>query len=189
MSDNQTAGTHDSGHDAGKRDFLFIATGAAGVVAVGGIAWPLVSSLGPNDSERAAGAPTEIDVSSLEEGQQVVVIWRGAPYFIRKLTEDEVTAAEEAKQDVFRDYAPADQRIASAEGSDTKWTIVGASCTHLGCIPTKVAEGLDGWICPCHGSKFDVTGRVTKGPAPVNLPLPPYVFASEETLIIGTDQA
>ena len=184
MSDHQT-----SDHDAGKRDFLFIATGAAGVVAVGGIVWPLIASLGPNASEQAAGAPTEIDVSAIEEGQQVVVIWRGAPYFIRRLTEEEVTAATEASQDVFRDYAPVEGRIASVEGSDAKWTIIAANCTHLGCVPTKVDVGLDGWVCPCHGSIFDVTGRVTKGPAPVNLPLPLYVFASEDTLVIGTDQA
>jgi len=185
MSDNHGP----NGHDAGKRDFLFIATGAAGAVAAGGIAWPLVASLGPNAKERAAGAPTEIDISAIEEGQQVVVIWRGAPYFIRKLTGEEVTAATDAQQDVFRDFAPADQRIASAEGADAKWTIVAANCTHLGCVPTKVADGLDGWICPCHGSKFDVTGRVTKGPAAVNLPLPPFVFANEETLVIGSEQA
>ncbi|MEL6967380.1 MAG: ubiquinol-cytochrome c reductase iron-sulfur subunit [Pseudomonadota bacterium] len=188
MSDGQATGGH--GEDGvGRRDFLFIATGAAGAVAVGGIAWPLIASLGPNEAVKAAGAPTEIDISAIEEGQQIVVIWREAPYFIRKLSDEEAQLAIDAEQTVFRDYAPAAERIASAEGSDTKWTIIAANCTHLGCVPTKVDEGLDGWVCPCHGSKFDVTGRVTKGPAPVNLPLPPYVFSDEDTLVIGSEQA
>ncbi|MEL6505854.1 MAG: ubiquinol-cytochrome c reductase iron-sulfur subunit [Pseudomonadota bacterium] len=171
-----------------RRDFLYIATGAAGAVAVGGIVWPLVSQLAPNEREKAAGAPAEIDVSAIEPGMQIVVTWRGKPYFIRHLTETEVAAAKDAPQSAFRDYTPADERIAAAEGAEAEWTIVGANCTHLGCVPTKVeTAGLDGWLCPCHGSVFDVTGRVTKGPAPSNLPLPPFVFASEEKLVIGQE--
>lgn len=179
---------HSSG-DVQRRDFLYIATGAAGVAAVGGIVWPLVSQMGPNEREKAAGAPVEINIAEIEAGQLITVIWRGAPYFIRHLTDAEVSAAEDAKKDVFRDFAPADGRIATADGSSSKWAIVSASCTHLGCVPTKVDTGFEGWTCPCHGSKFDVTGRVTKGPAPINLPLPPFVFANESTLIIGADKA
>ncbi len=178
--------THD---DATRRDFLYIATGAAGAVAVAGIAWPLVSQMGPNAREQAAGAPVEIDVSEIEAGQLITVIWRGAPYFVRKLTEVEIKAADDAQQSEFRDFQPANERIAAAEGATPQWAIVAANCTHLGCVPTKVDTGLNGWVCPCHGSIFDVTGRVIKGPAPINLPLPPFVFASEDTLIIGTDQA
>ena len=174
------------GSDATRRDFLYIATGAAGAVAVGGIVWPLISQLAPNEREKAAGAPIEVDISAIEAGQVVTVIWRGAPYFVRHLTSEEVAAAEGAKEAEFREFVPADTRIASSGG---KWAIVRASCTHLGCIPTKVDTGFEGWVCPCHGSKFDVTGRVTKGPAPTNLPLPPYVFAAEDRLVIGTDKA
>lgn len=175
--------------DVTRRDFLYIATGAAGAVAVGGIAWPLVSQMGPNEREKAAGAPVEIDISGVEPGMLITVIWRGKPYFIRHLTDEEVASAKDAPEADFRDYASADTRIAAAEGADPKWAIVGANCTHLGCVPTKIDTGLEGWLCPCHGSKFDVTGRVMKGPAPTNLPLPPYAFASEEKLVIGQDKA
>lgn len=179
-----------------RRDFLYLATGAAAVVAVGGIAWPLVAQLAPNAREEAAGAPVEIDVSSVEPGMQLTVIWRGKPYFVRRLTEDEIKQVREAPQDVFRDYVEAGERIAEpgkAEGAEatpdgaSEWAVVAANCTHLGCVPTKVETGLEGWVCPCHGSKFDVVGRVMKGPAPTNLPLPPYNFASADRLVIGEE--
>ncbi len=175
--------------DGSRRDFLYLATGAAGAVAVGGIAWPLVSQMGPNKQTQAAGEPIEIDVSSIDPGMQVTVVWRSAPYFVRHLTESEVKAAESAPKDIFRDFADAKGILASTEGGSAEWTIVSASCTHLGCIPKMIkANGLDGWNCPCHGSKFDVLGRVTKGPAPINLPVPPYTFASTEKLVIGADK-
>ena len=179
-----------AGHDGDgtRRDFLYIATGAAGAIAVAGAVWPLVSQLAPNAREVAAGAPVELDLSAIEAGQLVTILWRGKPYFIRHLTDAEVKAAEDANQDIFIDFAPADDRMATAEGGSAKWAIVAANCTHLGCVPTKVDTGLDGWNCPCHGSKFDVTGRVTKGPAPTNLPLPPFVFVSADRVIIGADK-
>lgn len=175
--------------DVTRRDFLYIATGAATTVAVVGTVWPLVAQMAPNEREKAAGAPVEIDVSAIEPGMLITVTWRGKPYFIRHLTEEEVASAKQAPQSDFRDFQAADARIAAAEGADPRWAIIAASCTHLGCIPTKVDTGLEGWLCPCHGSKFDVTGRVMKGPAPTNLPLPPFVFASEEKLIIGQESA
>ncbi|MEE9376130.1 MAG: ubiquinol-cytochrome c reductase iron-sulfur subunit [Rhizobiaceae bacterium] len=174
--------------DENRRDFLYIATGAAGAVAVGGIAWPLVSQMGPNKQVQAAGGPVEIDVSSVEPGMQLTVVWRSKPYFVRHLTKAEITAATNASLDEFRDFQEAKARIAAPSGGAAEWTIVSASCTHLGCIPTKVDVGLEGWLCPCHGSKFDVTGRVLKGPAPTNLPLPPFDFVSADKLIIGLDK-
>ncbi len=176
--------------DATRRDFLYIATGAAGAVAAVGVGTVLVSQMGPNAAERAAGAPVEIDISAIEEGQVIVAVWRGKPYFIRHLTDEEVAAAQSAEESGFSDFEAADVRLgAPADGKEGKWTIVAANCTHLGCIPTKVDTGFEGWFCPCHGSKFDVTGRVIKGPAPTNLPLPPYNFASDTTLVIGADKA
>ncbi len=174
--------------DVNRRDFLYLATGAAGVVAVGGIAWPLVSQLAPNAREVAGGAPIEIDISAIEAGQVITVTWRGSKYFVYHLTEEEKAAAEKQEQSHFRDFVAADSRISGPEGGEAVWSIYAANCTHLGCIPTEVKGGGDTWNCPCHGSKFDVTGRVTKGPAPVNLPQPPMVFASAEKLIIGTDK-
>ena len=176
------------GSDATRRDFLYIATGAAGAVAVGGIAWPLISQLGPNEREKAAGAPVEIDISSIEEGQVITITWRGKKYFIRHLTTKEVTVAEDAKQNIFRDFQPADQRIVGPEGEKPSWSVYGANCTHLGCIPKEIKTNGDYWNCPCHGSRFDVTGRVTKGPAATNLPVPPMVFVSADRLIVGTDK-
>ncbi len=175
--------------DETRRDFLYIATGATGAVAVAGIAWPLVSQMGPNKETQAAGAPVEIDVSSVEPGMQLTVVWRSKPYFVRHLTPAEVKAAIDATESQFRDFADAKGILAAVEGGAAEWAIVSASCTHLGCIPKMVkANGLDGWNCPCHGSKFDVLGRVTKGPAPTNLPLPPFNFASAEKLIIGVEK-
>lgn len=179
-----------------RRDFLYLATGAAGVVAVGGLAWPLVSQLAPNAREVAAGAPVEVDVTTIEPGMQIVVLWRGKPYFVRRLTGEELESIKSAPRDVFRDYVEAEERIAepskpegeASEGQGAaEWAVVGTNCTHLGCVPTKVESGLEGWVCPCHGSKFDVVGRVMKGPAPTNLPLPPFNFASADRLVIGEE--
>ncbi len=171
--------------DGTRRDFLYIATGTFAAAAAVGLAWPLVAQMGPDEQVQAAGAPVELDISSVEPGMQLTVLWRGKPYFIRHLTEKEIAAAKEASKDEFRDFEDAESRIAAPEGGEAAWTIIGASCTHLGCVPTKVDVGLEGWVCPCHGSKFDVTGRVMKGPAPTNLPLPPFTFAGESKLIVG----
>ena len=176
------------GGDGTRRDFLYLATGAAGAAAVVGIATPLVSQLAPNARAVAAGAPVSLNITEIEAGQVVKVEWRGATYFVRHLTEEEITLAKDADQGAFRDYVSVEDRLAGPEDGDKAWSIYAANCTHLGCIPTEVRAGYEQWLCPCHGSKFDVTGRVTKGPAPVNLPQPPFVFASAETLVIGTDQ-
>lgn len=178
---------HNQG-DPNRRDFLYIATGAAGVVAVAGIAWPLVSQMAPNAREVAAGAPVELDISAIEPGSLVKVLWRGATYFVRRMTPEEVDAAKAAPQENYRDYVPASDRIAGPGDGPGEWSIYSANCTHLGCIPSEVDGALEQWVCPCHGSKFDSTGRVTKGPAAVNLPQPPFVFASDDQLIIGTDK-
>lgn len=179
-----------AGHDGDgtRRDFLYIATGAAGAVAVAGAVWPLVSQLAPNAREVAAGAPVDVNISAIEPGSVVKVIWRGASYFIRRLTDAEIAQANDAPQGNYIDFVPANQRLAGPEDGKKEWAIYGANCTHLGCIPSEVAGNFDQWRCPCHGSKFDATGRVTKGPAPTNLPQPPFVFASGEQLVIGTDK-
>ena len=184
-----TDAPHTGDHQDGttRRDFLYIATGAAGVVAVAGIVWPLVAQLAPNERAQAAGAPVDVDLSAIDEGMQVVIMWRGKPYFIRHLTEEEVEAGRNAAESAFRAFEPWSERVAKLNGEETAFTVCAANCTHLGCVPTKVDSGLEGWVCPCHGSIFDVAGRVTKGPAAENLPLPPYAFASEEQLVLGAE--
>ena len=208
-------GAHDphsgEGEPVKRRDFLFIATGAATAVAAAGVVFPLVLSLGPNAAVQAAGQPVEIDVSAIEEGGQIVVNWRGLPYFIRRLTPDSARGLETVDDATLIDPEPAGARLAvppaageeaaapAAEGEAPAladltgdrpiYTIAAANCTHLGCIPTKVEEGAVGWACPCHGSLFDLVGRVVKGPAAENLPLPPYYFASDSVVVIGADAA
>jgi len=167
---------------------LYIATGAAGAVAGAGVVWPLVSQLAPNAQEVAEGAPVEIDVSSVEPGGLVKVNWRRATYFIRRLTEKEIGLAKDAPEANYRDFVPANARLAGPADGAKEWAIYSANCTHLGCIPKEVKNSFDQWNCPCHGSKFDATGRVTKGPAPTNLPQPPFVFASDGLLVVGTDK-
>ena len=178
-----------SNKDINRRDFLYVATGAAGAVVGVGAVWPMVAQLAPNAREIAAGAPVEVDVSSVEPGSLVKVIWRGASYFIRRLTDSEITQANSASESGYRDFVPASLRLSGPEGGIKEWAIYAANCTHLGCIPTEVSAGFDQWLCPCHGSKFDAIGRVTKGPAPTNLPQPPFVFLSSDQVIIGTDEA
>ena len=203
-------GEHDGHEKTTRRDFLFIATGAATAVAAAGVVFPIVLSLGPNKAVQAAGEPVTIDVSAIEEGSQVTVIWREAPYFIRRLTNDDVAALQAQPDSTLIDPAPLEARLATPKAGEAAeaapsgagdvpaadlsgavpvYTISAANCTHLGCIPTKVEEGAKGWACPCHGSIFDLAGRVTKGPAAANLPLPPYYFASEQAVVIGADSA
>jgi ubiquinol-cytochrome c reductase iron-sulfur subunit len=173
-----------------RRDFIYVATGMLGVVGIAGFAWPFIDQLRPDAAVRAAGQPVEIDVAAVEPGQVITVTWRGKPYFVRRLTEDEISAASGLGEGDMKDWQPADQRIGGpSDAADLQWVVVSANCTHLGCVPKIVENAPEGWNCPCHGSVFDMTGRILRGPAATNLPLPPYVFASDETLVIGTDTA
>ncbi len=173
-----------------RRDFIYVASGMLGVVGVAGLAWPFIDQMLPDAAVRAAGEPVEIDISSIEPGGAIIVTWRGKPYFIRRLTEEEVTAVDALGEGDTKDWQPAAERIDEVEGGDAAgWIVVSANCTHLGCIPKVVEVGAEGWHCPCHGSVFDMTGRILRGPAAINLPRPPHAFADASTLIIGTDTA
>lgn len=172
-----------------RRDFLYLSTGIAAAVGAVGFVTPLVHQMNPDAATLAAGEPIEIDVSSIEPGAAIIAKWRGKPYFIRHLTQDEIDTANVLTDDDLKDYTPLADRVGGPADSDKKWVIVSANCTHLGCIPKVVDSKPEGWFCPCHGSVFDTTGRIIRGPAPINLPKPPFVFASETTLVIGTDQA
>ena len=189
-----TIGIDQSSKPSGRRDFLFLATGAAAAVGSVGIVAPIVLSLGPNAAVRGAAQPVQVDLSSIGEGGQLMVTWRGAPYFIRKLTASNVKVLADMQVDRLIDPEPLSVRLARASDDgavkSTPYTICSAICTHLGCIPAEVdqADGR-GWVCPCHGSVFDMAGRVLKGPAPINLPLPPYRFASETVVVLGEQNA
>ncbi len=165
-----------------RRDFLFIATGAAGAVGLAFAAWPFVSSMGPDAETIAAGAPVELDIAPIAAGQIVKVFWRGRLIFVRHLTEKEVADARATELATLPDPQPFDARTKDGK---PQWLVVYGNCTHLGCVPLGNQGAFNGWFCPCHGSVFDPVGRVRQGPAPINLPLPPYTFVSDTRIRIG----
>ena len=159
---------------------LFIATGAVGAVGVGSVAWPLIHQMNPDASTIAAGAAIDVDLSAIAEGAIVTVKWRGKPIFVRHRTPKEITEAVDVPLAQLPDPQADAQRVKKPE-----WLVVIGVCTHLGCIPLGHSGDYDGWFCPCHGSVYDTSGRIRKGPAPKNLEVPNYVFASDTKLTIG----
>lgn len=175
-----------------RRDFLFIATAAMGAVGVGGLAWPFIAQMNP-DASALALATSEVDIGSMQPGEQVSVMWRGKPVFVRYRTEEEVASAEAVDVGDLPDpvgrlatdeAAPATNEARSVAENPALILMVGV-CTHLGCIPLSEAGDFGGWFCPCHGSHYDTAGRIRRGPAPENLPIPVYEFISDTTIRIG----
>jgi ubiquinol-cytochrome c reductase iron-sulfur subunit len=165
-----------------RRDFLFVATGAA--AAVGGVAtlWPFISQMNPDASTIAAGAPIEVDLGPIAEGQDIKVFWRGKPIYIMNRTKKQVDEARAVPVASLPDPATDQSRV--KDGHD-QWLVVIGICTHLGCIPIAHEGNYDGFFCPCHGSQYDSSGRIRQGPAPANLPVPPYQFVSDSKIQIG----
>ena len=165
-----------------RRDFLFVATGAA--AAVGGLVtvWPLVSQMNPDASTIAAGAPIEVDLTPIATGQDIKVFWRGKPICIMNRTKKQVDEARAVPVAELRDPQTDQSRV--KEGHDN-WLVVIGICTHLGCIPIAHDGNYDGFFCPCHGSQYDSSGRIRQGPAPANLPVPPSQFVSDSKIQIG----
>jgi len=172
-----------SGHtEHTRRDFLFIATGAAAAVGVASTLWPFISQMAPDAATVAAGAPVEIDLAPVAEGQIVKLFWRGKLVFVRHRTAAEIKSARDVDVASLPDPQPDSARV--KEGKD-QWLVVYGSCTHLGCVPLGNEGAFQGWQCPCHGSVFDTSGRIRQGPAPTNLPVPPYAFLSDTKIQIG----
>ncbi len=185
--------------DKEKRRFLLAATTAVGTVGVGFAAWPFLASLRPSARTQAAGAPVEIDISKMEDGQKLTVEWRGKPVWVVKRTEKslaDLPSLEEKLRD--KDSNESDQpnyTKNSIRSIKPEYLVVIGICTHLGCSPTYVKEddphdlGSDwkgGFFCPCHGSFFDLAGRVYKGvPAPTNLVIPPHTYLSDTRIVVG----
>ena len=158
-----------------RRDFLMLATGAAGAVGIGAVVVPLISQLAPDAQTVAAGAPIDLDLSPIAEGQAIKLFWRGKLIFVRHRTKKEVQEANAVDVATLRDPQTDAQRT---KAGHEQFLIVYGNCTHLGCVPLGNAPGepkgdYDGWFCPCHGSHYDSSGRIRKGPAPLNLPVPP----------------
>ncbi len=168
-----------------RRDFLYIATGTAAAIGTACAIWPFISSLAPDQHTVAMGAPVDVDLAPIAEGQIVKVFWRDTLIFIRHRTEEEIKAAQDVDVNTLLDKQTDAQRV--KEGHEP-WLIVFGNCTHLGCVPTGHAGAYKGWYCPCHGSIFDTSGRVRGGPAPSNLPVPDYVFLSDTQIRIGVTE-
>ena len=165
-----------------RRDFLFVATGAVAAVGAAAAAWPLVAQLNPDASTVAAGAPIEVDLAPIAEGQDIKVFWRGKPIFISHRTKKQIDDARSVNVASLPDPQPDSARV--KEGHD-QWLVVIGICTHLGCVPIAHEGHYDGFFCPCHGSQYDTSGRIRQGPAPANLAVPPYAFVSDSKIKIG----
>jgi ubiquinol-cytochrome c reductase iron-sulfur subunit len=169
-----------------RRDFLLLATGAAGAVTAGGILWPLISQMSPDASTIAAGAPVELDLAPITEGKAITIKWRGKPIFVRHLTGDEIQSAKKDDSAPLPDKQTIASRVKAFEGkAQEQWIVVYGNCTHLGCVPTGFSGDYNGWYCPCHGSHYDNAGRIRKGPAPRNLDIPEFAFLSASKIRIG----
>jgi ubiquinol-cytochrome c reductase iron-sulfur subunit len=197
---DMTAGGHGPAEGETRRDFLVLAASAVGVVGAAVTAWPFVDSLNPAADTIAAGAPIDIDLAPVQPGQQIIVSWRGRPIFIVHRTPDQIKMLQESKDTSL--LSDPDSEVAQQPPYAKNWhrsvnpeylVLVGI-CTHLGCIPEFEpgaggflgASWPGGYFCPCHGSKYDLAGRVFTGvPAPYNLPVPPYHFPSKTSVRVG----
>ncbi|WP_374356864.1 ubiquinol-cytochrome c reductase iron-sulfur subunit [Chitinimonas sp.] len=189
--------------DNSKRRFLTLATGAVGGVAVAGVAVPFVASFFPSERAKAAGAPVEVDISKLEPGQKINAEWRGKPVWVLNRTKEMIDNLPKLNGKLADPKSEASEQpdyCSKGDGRSIKPEVFVALgvCTHLGCSPTMRseigpadlgAEWLGGFYCPCHGSKFDLAGRVYSGvPAPKNLVIPPHKYINDKTLLIGEDK-
>ncbi|MBP5856295.1 ubiquinol-cytochrome c reductase iron-sulfur subunit [Marivibrio halodurans] len=179
--------TQSSGGDeekTGRRDFLNYLAIATGAVGAGAFLWPVIDSMNPARDVLAL-ASTEVDLSPVEVGQAITITWRGKPVFIRHRTEEEIEAARSVDIASLPDPQADEERVQQAP-----WLVMVGVCTHLGCVPLGQKQGepkgdFGGWFCPCHGSHYDTSGRIRKGPAPENLHVPGYEFTSDTSVLIG----
>ena len=162
-----------------RRDFIFTASYALGAVGVGAAVWPLIDQMNPDASVKAL-ASTEVDISGVEKGQSITVLWRGKPVFIRRRTEDEIAEAKDVKLEDLPHPETDEERAKNPE-----WLVMLGVCTHLGCVPLGDKGEYGGWFCPSHGSHYDTSGRIRKGPAPTNMEVPKYEFVNSNTIKIG----
>jgi ubiquinol-cytochrome c reductase iron-sulfur subunit len=196
-----TTDLHEDGEPT-RRDFIHIFGAAVAVTGAGAVAWPLIDQMNPDASVRAL-ATKEVDLSSVAVGQAIKVMWQGKPVFIRHRTAEEIKEAEDTPLGALKDgnarndnlsgnnEATDDARVTASDGvARPEWLILVGVCTHLGCIPLGTSSGenrgeYNGWFCPCHGSHYDLAGRIRKGPAPENLEVPPYAFLTDTSVKIG----
>ena len=175
MADEQNS----AGDETNRRDFLYLATGAFAAIGAANIAWPLIHQMNPDASVKAL-ASIEVDLPAIETGQSITVTWRGKPVFIRRRTQGEIAEARTVADTDLPDPQNDAERVQKDE-----WLVMVGICTHLGCVPLGQAGDFNGWFCPCHGSHYDTSGRIRKGPAPKNLEIPSYEFVGDSRIKIG----
>jgi ubiquinol-cytochrome c reductase iron-sulfur subunit len=169
-----------------KRDFLKLVAASSAAIGAGAIAWPLIDSMNPSGDVLALSS-VEIELTPIAVGSGITAVWRGKPIFVRHRTPEEIKGAEDVKLSALIDPQADDARVKA--GHD-QWVVLIGICTHLGCVPlgnkpTDPRGDWGGWFCPCHGSQYDVSGRVRHGPAPANLAIPPYAFMNDSRIKIG----
>ncbi|PCD78177.1 ubiquinol-cytochrome c reductase iron-sulfur subunit [Pseudothioclava arenosa] len=176
-----------------RRDFLYFATAGTGAVVTGAAVWPLVNQMNASADVKAMSS-IYVDISGVETGTQLTVKWRGKPVFIRRRTQDEIDAARAVDLGELIDQTAENANKPGADASDEnraldeagEWLVMIGVCTHLGCVPIGNGSGdFGGWFCPCHGSHYDTSGRIRKGPAPRNLDIPVAQFTDESTILLG----
>lgn len=167
--------------DEGKRDFMVLAATATAGIGAACAAAPFIGSMQPAADVRAM-ASTEVDISGIAVGEEKRVQWQGKTVFIKHRTPEEIAEAEAAKVDKMPNPQKDSDRV---QPGKAEWLVVVGVCTHLGCIPNSVKTEGESWFCPCHGSHYDTSGRIVKGPAPANLAVPPYKFISDTKIVIG----
>ncbi|MEM1077896.1 ubiquinol-cytochrome c reductase iron-sulfur subunit [Dinoroseobacter sp. S76] len=180
-----------------RRDFLYYATAGAGVVTTGAAVWPLVNQMNPSADVQALSS-IRVAVDSVAPGTQITVKWLGKPVFIRRRTEEEIAEARAVDLSELPDGDARNNNIGAAPATDEnrslttfdgentgEWLVQMGVCTHLGCVPLGDAGDFGGWFCPCHGSHYDTSGRIRRGPAPENLPVPVAEFVDADTIKLG----
>ncbi len=184
---NASAGTHaTSSPDVTKRDLLQLVAVAGAAIGAGAIAWPFIDSMNPSKDVLALSS-VEVDLAPVVVGQGITIVWQGKPIFVRHRTPAEIKEAQDVPLGQL--IEPVSDAARTRPGHD-QWIVLIGICTHLGCVPlgNKPSDPRGewgGWFCPCHGSQYDTSGRVRHGPAPANLPVPPYAFESDTKIKIG----
>lgn len=185
--------SHAEDHEGTRRDFLYYATAGAGAITAGAAVWPLVNQMNPSADVKALSS-IRVDISEIEPGTQLTVKWLGKPVFIRRRTEDEISEARSVAMDDLIDLSARNNNAPELDAADEnraldetgEWLVMMGVCTHLGCVPLGDGAGdFHGWFCPCHGSHYDTSGRIRKGPAPENLPVPVAAFVDDTIIKLG----
>ena len=184
---------HAEHNEGTRRDFIYYATASAGVVTAGAAIWPLINQMNPSADVKALSS-IQVDTADILPGTQLTVKWLGKPVFIRRRTEDEIKDARSVDLTDLIDLSARNDNAPALDASDQnraldesgEWLVMMGVCTHLGCVPLGDGAGdFHGWFCPCHGSHYDTSGRIRKGPAPENLPVPVAAFVDDTMIKLG----